>query len=651
MYTRSELLRLTNEDVEDKNGETINEKLYLLDPYYRVDPERITEYKQNCISSVEYCTLAFLRIMLYWMSRLIDEKAIPTITNDVLRGAVKNEINIQYKQAEAGAADYSKTTQTLNDNITFFNKRTYAIDSGKIFSSAIMALTDGNGMLLGYIKKNNYRALNAYIQSCSNPKTLVKPTETNIMPTRKLVLALVGTGRITDMSAIGSSPVTPATKYYQQMMERKYIAAAEDPAQFIPHSCHDMVVADARGRMLRAFPTFYMVFVDEGREIGQWRLHDNFYTTSALLDMQIVKSRKIAADTATITMSNFYQSYTTETDDYQKQMSIEKSSQGGDGFFETVFDDNIVSSIFSPNEYAQKVEAQRRATPKQTRIRLREGARMHIRLGYGASASMLPIVFNGIVTEVSAEDTVELIAQGDGIELLNPITDLEEAHEANPGWSFKDFDIFRNAATTKEIMTWILTRKGGWISDLASGTKLEGIINCNPYGLYHFGSPDLKQIHKSGEICQNIFDSWDTPIWGDLQQANNDTPRINIQMFQKTVWDVANICKSVKPDYICGVAPFSFRSTLFIGDPRYYYAYDYDQSSGGSMVEKRKPYQQYHIYTSYSDIIGNGMRTSSRKMKTNAVGLYSVDLGTGSSQQKQIQLWPILISTQNIKRP
>ena len=634
MYTRSELLRLTNEDVEDKNGETINEKLYLLDPYYRIDPERIEEYKRNCINSNEYCTWAFLRIMLYWMSRLIDEKAIPTITNDVLRGAVKNEINIQYKQAEAGAADYSKTTQTLNDNITFFNKRTYAIDSGKIFSSTIMALTDGNGMLLGYIKKNNYRALNAYIQSCSSPKTLVKPTETNIMPTRKLVLALVGTGRITDMSAIGSSPVTPATKYYQQMMERKYIAAAEDPKQFIPHSCHDMVVADARGRMLRAFPTFYMVFVDEGREIGQWRLHDNFYTTSALLDMQIVKSRKIAADTATITMSNFYQSYTTETDDYQKQIGIEKSSQGGDGFFETILDDNIVSSIFNPNEYAQKVEAQRRATPKQTRIRLREGARMHIRLGYGASANMLPIVFNGIVTEVSAEDTVELIAQGDGIELLNPITDLEEAHEANPGWSFKDFDIFRNAATTKEIMTWILTRKGGWMSDLASGTKLEGIINCNPYGLYHFGSPDLKQIHKSGEICQNIFDSWDTPIWGDLQQADNDTPRINIQMFQKTVWDVANICKSVKPDYICGVAPFSFRSTLFIGDPRYYYAYDYDQSSGGSMVEKRKPYQQYHIYTSYSDIIGNGMRASSRKMKTNAIGLYSVDLGTGSSQQK-----------------
>lgn len=629
MYTGKELMLLTGDTVEAKDGDGVNGTMYLLDPYYRSDKDRIVTYKTNCINSVKFATTAFLRNMLYWLSKLIDDKIIPSITNDVLRKSVTNELSIQNKQAAAGAKDTSDVATTLTSNIDFFNKRTYAIDSGKMFVAALMALTNGDKILRDHMKSSNYRELNAYVQSCSNPSTVLRQQEKSALMTRKLVLALVGLGRIKEMSAIGSSPATPASHTYQKLLERKYIEASEDPTKFVPHSFHDMVVNDARGRMLRAFPTFYMVFIDEGREIGQWKLHDNFYTTNALLSLEIVKSRKLAADTAIISMSNFYQSYTTEADDFTRQRTTVKVDN------ESSWDDAI-DSIFSPNEYAKREETKRTAMPPQVRMRLREGARLHIRLGYGSSANMLPIVFNGCITEVSAEDTVEITAQGDGIELVNPIIeDVEEAHELNNdavsdvgGW-----DIFRNNATTKQIMTWLLTRKGGWMQELAHDTKYEGVINCNPYGIYHFGSPDLQTIHKSGEICQNIFDSWDSPLWGDYEEKDGDTPQINIQMFQKSVWDVANICKSIMPDFICAVAPFSFRSTLFIGDPRYYYAYDYDNSTG-SMIEKRKPYQQYHIYTAYSDIIADGISASSAKMKTNAIGLFSVDCGTGSMQGK-----------------
>ena len=624
MYSRSELLALTKEEVEKKNGKSVNESLYLLDPYYRSDPERIKEYKKGCINDQTYATHAFLRNVMYWLTRLVEDKVFPSITNDILRNTVRNELKIQVKQVEQGVGDNTPATKALNSNMDFFNKRTYAIDSGKMFTGIVMALTDGNRTVYENLKTGNYRALNAYIQSCSNPKTIVRAGENSVMPTRKLILAMVGDGRIKDMSAIGVSQASPATDCYQKTMERLYIAAAEDPSQFIPHSCHDMVVNDARGRMLRAFPTFYMCFIDEGREIGQWRLHDNFYTTSALLSMQIVKSRKLAADTAIISMSNFYQSYTTESDDYMEQRTSEKSDTAFT--FGEAFD-----SIWSPNEFAQKMEAKRSSMPKQVKMRIREGVRMHIRLGYGASADMLPVVFNGSIAEVSAEDTVEIIAQGDGIELMNPIVDIEEAHEA----LVDEWDLFNNAATTKQIMTGLLTRKGGLINEMAKDTRMEGLIDCNPYGIYHFGSRTTGEqgIHKNGEVAQNIFDSWDTPIWGDYEETDKDTPQINIKVFQKNVWDVANICRSVMPDFVCGVAPFGFRSTIFIGAPRYYYAYDYDKM-GNSLVEKRKPFEQYHIYTSYSDIIGNGIRASSRKMKTVAMGLYEVDFGTGSMQQK-----------------
>lgn len=618
MYTKEKLIGMLHEEIDSKEGDGVNNQLYLLDPYYRSDPNKIAEYKQNCINNPEYCTVAFMRIMLFWMSYLIDQKVFPTITNDVLRGAVTNEMNIQTKEAQKGVADMSESTIALTKNISFFNKRTYAIDTGKIFTATIYAMNDGGGPLTPYITKSNYKALNSYIQSCSNPKTHVYPNENYVLSTRKMVLALVGVNRITDMNAIGSAPATPASQYYQKALERKYQMAAENPEQFIPDSFHDMIIHDARGRMLRAFPTFYMVFIDEGREIGQWRLHDNFYTTSALLSMQIVKSRKIAADTAIITMSNFYQSYTTEYDGAART----KAESWGDAF----------DSIFSPNEYAKKQEAKRKQMPKEVRIRIREGARMHIRMGYGSSANMLPVVFNGSIAEVSAEDTVEIVAQGDGIELMNVITDVEEGHELNNESGPTNWDIFNNSATPKEIMTWLLTRSGGWMAELAKDTKLEGIINCNPYGLYHFGSPDLKSIHKAGETAQNIFEAVPTAVWGDSN--DDDAPQINIKMFQKTVWDVAHICKSVTPDFICSVVPFGFRSTLFIGAPRYYYAYDYLSNSGGGLIEKRKPFQQYHIYTAYSDIIADGIRASSQKMKTCAIGMYEVDFGSGSMQKK-----------------
>ena len=81
---------------------------------------------------------------------------------------------------------------------------------------------------------------------------------------------------------------------------------SNDPRRYVLHSFYDMLVNDKRGRLLRAFPTFYIVFVDEGRRIGTWKLYDNFYNMSAISNIEVVKSRKIPSDTCTFTMSNLY---------------------------------------------------------------------------------------------------------------------------------------------------------------------------------------------------------------------------------------------------------------------------------------------------------------------------------------------------------
>ena len=58
-----------------------------------------------------------------------------------------------------------------------------------------------------------------------------------------------------------------------------------------------------------------------------------------------------------------------------------------------------------------------------------------------------------------------------------------------------------------------------------------------------------------------------------------------------------HIVKSVAPDYSCAAAPFGMRDTIFLGRPRYYYAYKYVAGEDGAYIEKRKPFQ--HLYSKY----------------------------------------------------
>ena len=59
---------------------------------------------------------------------------------------------------------------------------------------------------------------------------------------------------------------------------------------------------------------------------------------------------------------------------------------------------------------------------------------------------MLPVVFNGVIAEVDVQDAVNIVAQGDGIELMNPILDDREAH------TVEQMMIFHQAPLQTEIL-------------------------------------------------------------------------------------------------------------------------------------------------------------------------------------------------------
>ena len=640
MYTSKEI-----EEIEGSfetpaisgSGSGFNKTHFLLDPYFRRDGvtmEEIESYKVGCATDAKYATYAFIRLVLYMLKHLIDDRLLPNVTLDVMR----QEFATQLKDEKAGIFDgiTREEQKQIESYLEFVKSGGKAMDNGKLFAAVVLALTDKDIKYYEVMKRREYQMLNNMLQSTVSYEGVFNPADRSGIFFRKYLLALVGLDVIEKDYHIGQSIQNPVTDFKKILNEKKYIQAAEDPYTYIKHSFYDMVVNDKRGRMARAFPTFYILFVDEGREIGLWKLHDNFYNINSVAEIQIAKSRKNPADTARIVMSNFFHTYTTEDEDMNTNYRYD---------FRDVW-----NSIFNSRATYLQQEARRMRQQPLNRARITPGTRVHIRMGYSSNASTLPVVFNGKIAEVSTGEAVEIIAQGDGVELMNPILDNTEAHEMqnrdnNPISRFVK-NLFDSGATPKVILDSLLTTKGGWIRKVVRNIS-NGYFNSeHPFGITHFGDPEYKVIFKNGEPTQNIFEAISKPKWGDLGSELNEeynmkeAPKLTTEIYGKTFWDILNFVTSVSPDFICGIAPFGLRSTIFHGAPRYYYAYDYYKSPEGVILERRKPYQQYHIYTSYTDIIKNDIRASDRDIKTNAVGIYTRKNALGrKSQEKVGPLW------------
>ena len=514
--------------------------------------------------------------------------------------------------------------QTFAEIYKQLNKPNSDLIIGKVMGMSLLMMQN-NGTILNDIENANIGALKSLMSSLP----VVDALNSGLELERKYVLALDGRG-VLEIETVGVRKQSAEELVKIAAREKVDIRRSDDVRAYLKDSYLDMIQNDKRGRMIRAFPTYYMIFIDEGRKIGLWRLHDNFYNMNAISSIDITKSRKIAADTAEITMSNMFKTFS--SDDQQKDYTTGEINTARYNMRDAF------NSIFSPRTYYMKEEYKRQLQELPRNAQLIPGIRMSIRMGFGANAADLPVVFNGAIAEVGTSDMVDIVAQGDGIELMNPINDIEDAADvANKEQFFIERWIsnwLTNGATPREILLSLLMYRGTWLQTVIKESTKGRFFNYNPYGIVHFGDPEFKDIFIGGEVGQNIFEAHSRATYGDKEKFSGleekymteDTPTISINLLGKTFWDVMHICASAQPDFITSIVPFGLRSSVFYGAPRFYYAYDYkleQLNNGGTMnVEKRKPFQQRHIYSSFTDIIHNNIKASSKVMKTSAIGLY-----------------------------
>lgn len=418
----------------------------------------------------------------------------------------------------------------------------------------------------------------------------------------------------------------------------------------------DQLEHTCTGRMLQAFPVVYIFLVDEGPRIRWHKIWDNLYGLDSLTSVEIIKSRKIAADTAIINISNIYRGFT----DKSRPDFRTKDSKVMQVTWPSITEDmkKVHNNISGP-------------------LGLFPGARLHIRMGYGNNLSELPIIFNGTVTEVDVQDIVTMVAQSDALELTN-ILNFPDG---------KSSGFFNTGSEPKNLLEKLLL----WGEAGGLGLFLKRIKNFawnakNP--VVHFGNPEVKFLSTgAGEIGQNIYPGNGTGfkegqsssvkerylyceecnkhvlaqrvdyvrglsvrsgytcpnghiIDAPLVDEGGDEPNIEISLHGKTIWDIAQIFASAVPNYIASVQPFEFRSTLYYGKPHWDIVYGYElfdekvegavkTESGYYLKPKTKPLMQWHLYTSFGNIIDNRIKVSSDGLFTNVIVQMTADLILG----------------------
>lgn len=151
----------------------------------------------------------------------------------------------------------------------------------------------------------------------------------------------------------------------------------------------------------RAFPTFKIFFIDEdsNEEVGGYHAFDDFYSYSAVQEIRITRSRKIAADLAVLRITDV----------------AHKLTRGRFVDVETTKSDQESESENSLGWWAET----QKENPFNNRI-LREGVKVQIRLGYAPEPDHLETVFLGQITEVAPSEggkILEIVCQGYGAEL------------------------------------------------------------------------------------------------------------------------------------------------------------------------------------------------------------------------------------------
>lgn len=239
----------------------------------------------------------------------------------------------------------------------------------------------------------------------------------------------------------------------------------------------DEVQYSGKGRFVRAFPAYLFCILDED---SKWydgkKLWTNFYVHKAVIDIAVHATNDMPTSTATITVSNSYHNL----DKVQGGMASYslKNDDGYNAFQQWWYGLTGVMLGFGPKLTDKLIQLHQII---YNHAKLREGARIHLRMGYGSDPLALAPMINGHISDVSLGDQIQIVVTSDGHELVQNITSANEK-DTNNGW-FGLFGLGEDQESSN-IIAGIMCKRQSWVSHICGYWFEASEYNIEHFGLY-----------------------------------------------------------------------------------------------------------------------------------------------------------------------
>ena len=399
----------------------------------------------------------------------------------------------------------------------------------------------------------------------------------------------------------------------------------------------DMYQYSARGRLVRAFPTYLFCVLDDQ---AQWydgrKLWTNYYTHRSVVDIAVHGTNDMPTETATITITNSYHNldqtqgglsnYTIKNDPYYgDEKGFRKWFYSWSGLM--IGGLTLTDQLIKLHQIIYK------------RAKLREGARIHLRMGYGSDPLSLAPVMNGHISDITLGDHISMIVTSDAHELIAHITSTNEKNgqDTNNGW----LGLFGlgESQESSNIIAETMCKRQNWVNHLM-GEFFEG----SKYAIEHYGlyirddflgeAFEFDGVRDQYDICKNIYiaNYLGEPYCSQGFTLSDKEQNVVFNKYNMTPWDVYQVCTQQVPEYIVKSSYHQFDSRLYFGIPGWMEKYRYDIVGGvnsdgtvptDSLYEEAKAAAQCHYLDPLTVIIDNQMRVSSKHSYTNIKVMYT----------------------------
>lgn len=382
----------------------------------------------------------------------------------------------------------------------------------------------------------------------------------------------------------------------------------------------------ARGRFVRAFPAYLFCILDDQ---AQWydgkKLWTNYYTHKSVVDISVHETNDMPTATATITVNNSYHNL--------------DRTQGGLSNY----------SIDNDKDYAKIVRDFHKWTgmligcgPKLTstlielhqviynHARLREDARVCLRMGYGSDPLSLSPIINGHISDVSLGDQIGIIVTSDGHEFLQNIMDSKSSKDGRNNGFLGLFGLGASQESSN-IISNILCKRSSWLHYLSSKWGEASKYSIEHFGLYNYqGISDITLsdvwdgYSEQYDLLKNIYRaSYKKDCYHHEGGFLNHDGEQNIVFtdYNMTPWDVFQMCTQQVPEYIVKPSYHQFDSRLYFGLPFWMEKYRYDIINH-EIHEECKASTQAHYICSLTNIIDDRVRVTSKYSFTNVKVMY-----------------------------